>query len=299
MGDSVRDARWLRETVGIRALERGALRVTGEDARTWLNGQITNDVSRTRPGDAVYAVMVDVRGKILTDLRVLDLGDDTFDVLLPRERLGFAVEHLERYVVMEDVELVPRELVVVTAQGPASAALELGGYPSDRLGHGGVDLLEVSLDEAVARAEELGGGRVGEEGWELARLRAHRPAYGLDFDETTYPQEAGLRAAAVSFTKGCYLGQEVVCMLENRGQLRRHLVALEGAAVPPPGSPLSRDGSEVGTVRSGVLDPEAGVARLHAYVKRSSAVPEMVLASSAGPVTVREIVGGGPTSSAP
>ncbi|MCA9610451.1 MAG: folate-binding protein YgfZ [Myxococcales bacterium] len=299
MSDPVREARWLRETVGVRPLELGALRVTGEDARSWLNGQITNDVSRTQPGDAIYAVAVDVKGRILSELRALDLGDAGFDVLVPRERLAFLSEHLERYVVMEDVELVGRDLVVVTAQGPASAALDLGGFPSDRLGQGGVDLVDVSLETVVARAEQLGGGLVGEEGWELARLRARVPAWGLDFDETTYPQEAGLRATAVSFTKGCYLGQEVICMLENRGQLRRHLVALEGDALPPPGSALEREGVEVGTVRSGMVDPQAGIARFHAYVKRSAAAPETVLASAAGLVTVREIVGGGPTTDAP
>ncbi len=292
-------ARWLAETVGVRALEVGVLGVTGEDARAWLNGQITNDVSRTREGDAVYALAVDVRGKVLTDLWALDRGGDRFDVLLPRDRLGSIAEHLERFVVMEDVELTPREQTLVTAQGPASAALGLGGFPCDRLGSGGVDLLDVPLTDAVARAEALGGGEVGAAGWELARLRARRPAFGLDFDETTYPQEAGLRALAVSFTKGCYLGQEVVCMLENRGQLRRHLVALEGDALSPPGTALAKGDTEIGEVRSGVLDPRDGVARMLGYVKRSSATPGTVLASAQGLVTVREIVGGAAEASAP
>lgn len=291
-------ARWLRDSVGVRALALGCVRVGGEDARTWLNGQITNDVSRTRAGDAVYAVIVDVRGRILTDLFALDRGDG-FALLLPRDRLDPMLAHLERYVVMEDVELAGRAVEVVTAQGPASAGLELGGFPCPRLGGTGVDLLDVALDVAVARAERLGGGLVGEDAWELARLRAARPAYGPDFDESTYPQEAGLAASAVSFTKGCYVGQEVVCMLENRGQLRRRLVALEAEVLVPPGTPLLRDGAEVGAVRSGVRDPEDGRAKMLGYVKRSSATPGTLLATSATPVTVREVVGGAPALPAP
>lgn len=231
MSDPLEQARWLTETVGVRPLTLGCIHVTGDDARTWLNGQITNDVSRTAPGDAAYAVAVDLKGRILTDLFALDRGD-AFDLLVPRDRLEAMVEHFDRYVVMEDVELEGREITVISAQGPAAATLELDGFSCDRLGRGGFDVIDGDLDAIVARAGRAGGGLVGEEAWELARLRAARPGYGADFDETTYPQEAGLTATAVSFTKGCYLGQEVICMLENRGQVRRRLVQLEGDALP-------------------------------------------------------------------
>ncbi|MBX3268885.1 MAG: folate-binding protein YgfZ [Sandaracinaceae bacterium] len=298
MPDVLEQAAWLAESVGVRALSTGVLRVRGEDARSWLNGQITNDVSRTRAGDAVYALLVDVRGKILSDLFALDRGDG-LDLLVPPSRLAPLLAHLERYVVMEDVELTGEETVVVSAQGPAAGSLGLAGFACDRLGHGGLDLLETPLARAIEAARALGGGLVDEEAWTLARLRAARPAYGLDFDETNYPQEAALGPRAVSFTKGCYVGQEVVCTLESRGQLRRRLVVIAGAALPASGTSLTRDGVEVGVVRSGVVDPADGTAIALAYVKRASAEPGVELASARGPVTIRYVAGGDPQRAAP
>ena len=290
MDDTLEQARWLAETVGVRTLELGAIRVEGEDAREWLNGQITNDVSHSAPGSAVYALVVTVKGRIATDLWVLDHGE-TLDLLVQRDRLGPLIEHYERYIVMEDVELEGREIDVVSAQGPRSAELE-GGFACDRLGSGGRDHPDGDLEEIVGRAAALGGGPVAPEAWELARLRAGRPALNADFDETSYPQEAGLVNLGVSFTKGCYVGQEVVCMLEQRGQLRRMLTQLRGDALPPPGSPLRHEGTEVGTVRSGMLDPADGQAWIHAYIKRAHAEVGTAFEADTGIVTVREILGG-------
>jgi len=292
MGDIADQARWLRETVGVRALEMAAIRVTGEDARTWINGQVTNDVGRTEKGDAVYALAVDTKGKIASDLWALDLGGDRFDLVVPRDRLEPLLAHLDKYVVMEDVELEGREVTVVSAQGPRHAELDLEGFACDRLGAGGTDVLDGDLAAAVEAARRLGGGEVSEEAWELARLRAGRPALGADFDEKTLPQEAGLRELAVSFTKGCYVGQEVVCMLENRGQLRRRLVQARADALPEPGSEVTADGAAVGTVRSGAIDPEDGRAWIHALVKRKHAAEGASLETAAGTLTVREVLGG-------
>ncbi len=291
----IEQARWLEQAVGVRALDLGAIRVDGDDARAWLNGQISNDVSDTREGDSVYALLLEANGRILTDLYALDRGD-AFDLLVPRARLADVREHLERFIVMEDVDLEAREVEVISAQGPRAS--ELDGFTCDRLGHGGTDRLDGDLDAIVERAQELGGGLVSPEAWELARLRAGRPALGADFDATVFPQEAGLAELAVSFAKGCYVGQEVVCMLENRGQLRRRLVQLRADALPAPGSRLMFEGVEVGTIRSGVFDPEAKGAWVHAIVKRARAEVGLELELAPHPpggtsaaVTVRKILG--------
>lgn len=292
MGDTAEQARWLRETVGIRALPMAAIRVTGEDARSWLNGQITNDMSRTEPGDAVYALAVDTKGKIASDLWALDLGEDGFDLVVPPDRLEPLLAHLDKYVVMEDVDLEGRPVTVISAQGPRHGELGLSGFACDRLGSGGTDVLDGDRAAAVAAAEALGGGEVSAEAWELARLRAGRPALGRDFDDKTLPQEAGLRDLAVSFTKGCYVGQEVVCMLETRGQLRRRLVQARADALPEPGAEVTADGVAVGTVRSGAIDPDDGRAWIHALIKRKHAVPGAALETATGAMTVREVLGG-------
>src|SRR5687768_6040263 len=93
------EARWLTDSVGSRAWdELAVLQVTGDDARTWLNGQVTNDVRETKPGDAVYALVIHVRGKVLADAWVLDRGEDQV-LVLPRAALGAVTEAFEKYII--------------------------------------------------------------------------------------------------------------------------------------------------------------------------------------------------------
>lgn len=286
MGDAIEQAGWLRNSVGVRALDAGVLRVLGPERREWLQGQVTNDVHAIAPGEATYTFVVDVRGKILSDAFVLG-REDSLDLVLPRSRLGLIAGRFDKYIVMEDVELERPIASIVTAQGPM--ARELGGFPCDRLGSGGVDIVGGSLPELAERARALGGGPVEEDGWRLARLRAGRPELDLDFDETHYPQETGLDPIAVSFVKGCYVGQEVVCMLQNRGQLRRRMVQLFGEVEPERGAILSVDGAEVGVVRSHAPDGEARGAWALALVKRAHAHAGHVLTAPSGRLTVREV----------
>ena len=103
--------------------------------------------------------------------------------------------------------------------------------------------------------------RLDEQEWNALRVERGVPRFGVDFDETTYPQEAALEKRAVSFDKGCYLGQEVVCMLELRGHVKRKLarVALDGASPPAAGSPITDDaGAEIGSLTSVAISPENG-----------------------------------------
>lgn len=295
MADPIQEAERLL-IAGVRALDDGVLRVRGEDARTWLNGQITNDVRGMEPGDALYTLVLDGRGKILADGWVLERGDDVL-LVVPGDTVEPLREHFDKYIVMEDVELDALELAVVTVQG--SRAAEVAGpssFPCDRLGAGGRDVLvgpadrDTTLARLAAAAEAIGGGAVGEPGWELARLRASRPRFGVDFGPAHYPQEAGLKDRAVSFTKGCYLGQEVVCTLENRGQLSRRLVRLEGADAAP-GAELRAGEKIVGEVTSALRDPERGITVALGYVKRATATLDAVVGSEQGELGIAAIVG--------
>lgn len=301
MSHAIRDAHRLETAAGVRAVNDAILRVSGSDARTWLNGQITNDVRHIEPGVAVYALSVDVRGRIVSDLRVLARGEELL-VLVPADRRDPLLAHFGEYLVMEDVDLaVAEELRVITVQGPKAGEVTEGRerFASDRLGGGGFDLLvesataDANAEELTERAAALGGGAVGIEGWELRRLRAGTPALGLDFGPDTYPQEAGLKHTAVSFQKGCYLGQEVVCMLENRGQLRRRLVRLEGDTDVSAGDELRHEGVAVGKITSEIRDPEDGRVRALGYVKRSVAEPgrEVEVEGGSGPLLITAIVG--------
>jgi folate-binding protein YgfZ len=169
------------------------------------------------------------------------------------------------------------------------------------LGSSGRDIVAPAASQAKLRSElqpRLVAARglwVSEEGWELARLRAGIPRYGFDFDEHNYPQEAGLKERAVSFQKGCYLGQEVVCMIEFRGQMTRRLVQLDVDTRDPlaKGSAVAADGHDVGEVTSAQLDPETGRTLALAYVKRKLATPgASPLQVSGAAAQLRSIVGG-------
>lgn len=299
MSDAARDASRLTTSAGLRRLEDEILRVSGEDARSWLRGQVSNEIAGLSAGGAVYTLVLDVRGKIVADAWVIDRGGD-LEMIVPAGTRAALREHFDKYIVMEDVELSDLDDVVITVQGPragdVTAGVDAPSFPCDRLGLGGRDVIVARGDaEATERAlgsaaGAIGGGTIGEAGWELARIRARRPRFGADFGLAHYPQEAGLERIAVSFEKGCYLGQEVVCTLQNRGQLSRRLVSLTGPELARD-LELRQGEKVVGQVVSAVDDPDAGTMRALAYVKRAAAAAGTVLATARGEAIVDAIAG--------
>jgi folate-binding protein YgfZ len=132
---------------------------------------------------------------------------------------------------------------------------------------------DAALDALARAARAQAGDRVDDDAFALAALRAGRPRFGVDFGDRQYPQEAGLRERAVSFTKGCYLGQEVVCTLESRGQLVRKLVQLASSSPIAAGARIRLDDeSELGAVTSSAFDPARNETLALGYVKRARAV---------------------------
>lgn len=293
----------LAQTVGVRARDDlRVLRVQGDDQRSWLNGQVTADVRALRSGQAAYALAVNVKGRVLSDLWVL-CQDDQLIVLLPEPTLATVRESFERQIIMEDVELKADELArVLSAQGPKSLEVSAAiahAFPCDELGHGGVFVLtaaaerEATLATLIRAAEHVGGGAVDESGFELARLRAGRPRLGMDFGERAYPQEAGLKGLAVSFNKGCYIGQEVVCTLEHRGRLMRRLVRLEAidGAIEVGDELRDAQGNVVGQITSTTFDPDLAHGLALGYAKLAHTEPGHALTSARASLVVRGLAG--------
>jgi folate-binding protein YgfZ len=246
------------------------LAVRGDDARAWLNGQITNDVRTTAAGEAVHALVLNTKGRILADVVAIDRGARGLAMVIPASEHEVLRTHLEKYVIMEDVTLELEAVALASAIGvdaQTAARAEAERYETPWAGEGAC--LLVGSGPLGARLDAVGASAIGEDAWELTRLRDGRPAFGADFGATTYPQEAGLDSA-VSFKKGCYLGQEVVCMLESRGQLSRQLTRLAlDVAVAPGAHVVDEEGHELGAITSAAVAPEGGAWAL-AYVKRAA-----------------------------
>lgn len=276
-------ADWITTTVGVRVRDDlCVIDLDGEDQRTWLNGQISNDVRQTRAGDAVYALVLNVRGKILSDLWAVDRGGGggtAFSLIVPVETRDALRTHLEQYIIMEDVTLSVRaDAVIISVQGPravdVASVVSAPAFGCDELAVGGVHVITGAteaiavMERLIGRARELGGGEVNDAAFEVARLRRGVPRFGRDFDGANYPQEAGLKQRAVSFSKGCYLGQEVVCTLESRGKLTRKLVALRvaDASAHSGDAVVTEAGDESGRLTSVATDRDG--TRALGYVRR-------------------------------
>jgi folate-binding protein YgfZ len=296
--------------------ERGKLGLTGKDAKEFLHGQVTQDINGLSPGHGAYAAFLTPKGKMLGDLRVLSLGPPTTpteELLLDTERvalqplfnmirrysLGYAVELHKRTIEcgllsiigpLAD-DLVARARVTLGDAEHDHVAFELGGAPVRAIRTDvGVDLLFASeaLDAVRSAALDAGAVEVGEEAVECLRIEHGRPRYGIDLDDSVIPQEAGLNQRAVSFTKGCYVGQETVARLFYRGKPNRELRGLSSAELLPVGTELTLEERVVGTVTSSAVSPRLGPIAL-AIVRREAPPGAIVHAGEVHEAVVREL----------
>jgi tRNA-modifying protein YgfZ len=293
--------RALREGALVRSMpELGTLVVTGADRQTWLNGLVTCDLAPLRPLPAgaharapaggAYGLSVMKTGKILAEVWLVVAADRIY-IGVQRDRLGLLRETFERYLIMEDAEVSDASDAHgwVFAHGPRSTELLEAGRAAgadvalvDWTGLGGA--LFVAPRDAAPAVEGalLSGGaaapggpvvhttRVTPEAWEALRIESFVPRFGVDFDDQNYPQEASLEGRAVSFSKGCYLGQETVFMLQMRGHAKKRLVqlAIEGQDEVPAGAEIALpDGAAIGAVTSQVSDPRGRGVLALGYVK--------------------------------
>jgi folate-binding protein YgfZ len=294
-----------RRGVGVFEVERGLISVGGRDRVRWLNGMISADVTTLEPGptnSGCYALLLTPKGSIVADLHVL-YGEAELRLELESAATPDVIARLDRYVVADDVVLqdVSRDQLRLAVEGPqairllaaagcpAAASLQPDAWLPARLGGVAVDVaawgtsgesafqlfvgpddahaLRVALREAATGLDLV---EAGPEALELLRIEAGVPRLGAELDEDVLPAEAGLTDRAVSFTKGCYTGQEIVARIESRGQVNHLLVGLSfdaGASLPRAGSKLRDGDREIGEVTSAGLSPHAGAIGL-GYVRR-------------------------------
>ena len=274
---------------------RGQIAVTGADRLSYLQGLLTNDIPSLVPGTGCYAAWLSPQGRMLTDLHLFESATMLL-IDVPAALVAATCERLEQFVFSEDVQIgsLGNSLTSVSVHGPRAAAVidrTLGatagldtwaayrhahatfdGKPAvvarlDQLGVPGYHVYLSPGDEAalLAALESTGAAVVGAEAVTAARIEAGYPVFGLDMTEDTIPLEAGIESRAISLTKGCYVGQEVIIRVLHRGHGRvaRRLVGLRvDGAVPDAGARLKAgleaDAKEIGFVTSAAESPRLG-----------------------------------------
>jgi folate-binding protein YgfZ len=282
---------------------RHRMSVRGPRAAEMVTGLVTNDVKSLTPGRGQYAAALTPKGKIVADLRIFARhGDELWIDTGPRSAPGWSTimtkyvnprlaPHTDITATTSDLSVVGVRAadIVASAIGFDRSALEsLDPYahlPLGANGEGGLvaripDVgldafaLIVPRDQSPSWWRRLVDARAKPSGvavWDIARIEAGRPEWGIDMDDTTLPQEANLEELqAISYTKGCYTGQETVARVHFRGHVNRHLRSLRFVAreAPPPGAELvAESGKPAGQVRSAALSPRLGGVAL-AMVRR-------------------------------
>jgi folate-binding protein YgfZ len=277
----------LTESAGlVDRSDRGKFLVRGGEAADFLQGQVSNDVEALGPGQGCYATILTHKGKLRTDLRILR-GDDWF--WLDTEAIGHAVVRhtLATYSLGRDVrfEDATESRSILSLIGPdARARLDAAPPAEEHAFVEGEQGLYVATDLGVdvigEPGLELGVEPVSEEAAECVRIESGRPRLGLDMGSETIPQEAGINQRAVSFTKGCYVGQETVARLHYRGKPNRHLRGLRLADPAERGAEILLGKKAVGRVSSACVSPRLGPIAL-ALVRREAAVGDTVLVDGA------------------
>lgn len=302
---------------------QGVVELRGRDRSRFLHGMVTNDIGRLSPGQGCYALMLTPQGRILTDMRVFCLEESLMlvvDVDLVEKDLAL----LRRYIIADQVEVIDRsaDLAILSLQGPKAAEvvaglcggasppeapfehrrIQVGNLPARcarvrRTASGGYDLIvpesrSVDLWNHLLQAGKPAGLRpAGLEAWNVRRLEAGIAWYGLDMDEARIPLEVGLEEA-ISYDKGCYIGQEVVARATFRGQVNRKLMGLLLASGEPAqgGNKIFRNGREVGWVTGSAYSPGLGRAIALAYVRKEAWEPgASVAVEAAGGRTDAEV----------
>ncbi len=274
------------------------LRFSGKDARSYLHRMSTQDLARLAPGSSAYTAFLNAKGHLLCEGHVLAREDDLLLAVDPAAAMD-ARAHLERFVIMDDVaiEAVPdlRALPVLGPEGPRRVAGRAAGalhVLNERRGAPALDLWLPAAEAEALRAALVADGlpALGPEELEGLRILGGVARFGAEVggEAGRLPMEAGLTRAAISFTKGCYLGQEIVVRATVRGQLQRGLVQL---ALPPgagPGTPLLADGAEVGKVSSAAETPEGRIGL--GYLRRAHWREGERLAAAEGEAVVRRVL---------
>jgi tRNA-modifying protein YgfZ len=298
----------LREEAGwLDRSSRGMLIVRGSDSAEYLQGQITNDVEALEPGAGCYAALLERKGHIQADMRVLVLHEGELWLDLEPEAMPAVLRHLNMYSVGREVEVedVSDRWAITSLIGPLAA--RASGFEGLAPEHAqsfrdwdGVEVLGVATDAGVDLITSVEGAadlrrllgpagvvEVSEAAAEIVRVESGRPRFGAEISPELMPAEAGIVERAVDFEKGCYIGQEPVARLHYRGKPNRSLRGLRLSAPVRGGEPLRLEEREVGAVGTACVSPALGPIAL--AVLRREAEPGQALDVGDG-TTTAEVV---------
>ena len=285
--------RQLREECGlVERPDRGLLVVSGPEAAEYLQGQLTNDTEAIGPGEWIYAALLDRKGHMQADMRVLRPGEDP-DLWLDLEpkSLAAATRHLQMYKIGREVEVRDESdgHTLLSLIGPRATEFARAVECAFLRTTEGVDLIVPAAERDAVREALLGAGavEVSPEAAEILRIEAGRPRFGAEMGTATMPAEAGIVEQAVSFTKGCYIGQETVARLHYKGRPNRHLRGLRLSGPARPGDSVVLAEKEVGEVGSAVVSPALGPIGL--AILRREAEPGTTVAVGEDDVTAEVV----------
>jgi tRNA-modifying protein YgfZ len=282
--------RVMREGAGLLDRSaRGKLSLRGTDAAEYLQGQLTNDVEALEAGQGCYAALLDRKGHVVADMRVLRLENGQIWLDTEPAALPGLLRHLRTYSIGREVEIedVSEGWGISSLIGPGSAAIAgFDGLGPEHVQRSrqwdGIEVLAVATDlglDLITRTDRVGVIRellnaagaveVSEAAAEIVRVESGRPRFGAEISAATMPAEAGIVERAVDFEKGCYIGQEPVARLHYRGKPNRRLCGLRLSAAAQPGDPLWLGEREVGTIGTACVSPALGPIAL-AVVRREA-----------------------------
>jgi folate-binding protein YgfZ len=275
---------------------RGRIRASGEDRQRLLHAIASNAVEGLAPGQGVYAFFLNAQGRIQADSRIFVSEDHVLIDCEPQVRQTL-LDHINSYIIMDDVQLedATESTSAVALEGPRAdqiARSALGGIlpscePYAHRESGGIRVLRASVsgqpglwlfcspggkDELLKKLEGAGAAAGAEQDFSVVRVENRQPRFGEDYSSANIPHETTL-LQAVSFSKGCYLGQEIVERVRARGQVNRLLVSLEFETQQPPeaATPVDHAGKEAGRLTSPVLSPRWGKVLAFAILRREAA----------------------------
>ena len=284
----------------IERSSQGTIALTGNDRASFLHSLLTNDIAALTAGRGAYAAYLTPQGRMISDLRVIETGNRML-LGVERDIAAPLAERFEKLVFSEDVQAkdATDELAAIGVHGPSAArmiqnatgvsvsdlAVQYDNITAgsvtivrdDALGVPGYDVYVTAGDAEAMRAKLIGAGAVtaSEETTETLRIEAGRPRFGIDMSTDTIPLEAGIEDRAISFTKGCYVGQEVIIRVMHRGHGRvaRRLVSivLSSGPVPARGSKIHVGDARVGEITSATASPKLGAILALGYVQRDHA----------------------------
>lgn len=268
----------LRESLGALAGQRQAVIAEGPDALDFLQGQLSQDLNALAPGEASWSLVLHPQGKISAWFRICRVADDRFVLDVDAGWADEVLTRLNRFKLRTNIEITLAPWNAITIVGPGADDVAMDGVEHDMItSWAGVPVRDVFGPELTV--ESIDAAPISAEALTALRIEAGVPKMGVELDESTIPAAAGIVEQSVSFTKGCYTGQELVARIDSRGNnvpKRLLSIVLEGDDVPASEAEVVIDGNVVGVVTSAAFSGHVGSAVGLAYIGRAAEAGQAV-----------------------